>query len=102
MAIKNQEIIMSSPTVTDEKPKRPAKKKAESQEKAPAEIRAKSALKTSAAGSKDKASSTKSSRKPSHEEISWLAHRFFEQRGSQHGCHEQDWLRAELELTANS
>jgi Protein of unknown function (DUF2934) len=101
MAITNQEIIMSSPTVTEKKPKKPAKKKAEAQEKAPAAIGAKSALKPSTVKSEDKASSTKSSRKPSHEEISWLAHRFFEQRGSQHGWHEQDWLRAELELTAN-
>jgi hypothetical protein len=42
----------------------------------------------------------KVNREPSHEEVSSLAHRFFEQRGRQHGSHEQDWFRAEQELAA--
>jgi hypothetical protein len=33
-----------------------------------------------------------------HEEISQLAHRFWAERGHQHGNPEQDWLRAEQEL----
>ena len=34
----------------------------------------------------------------SHEEVAMLAHRFFAERGYQHGYHEEDWLRAEQEL----
>jgi hypothetical protein len=34
----------------------------------------------------------------SHEQIAALAHRFWTDRGGQHGHHEEDWLRAEQEL----
>ena len=34
----------------------------------------------------------------SHEEIARLAHRYWAERGHQHGHHEEDWLRAEREL----
>lgn len=34
----------------------------------------------------------------SHEEIARLAHRFWIERGRQHGHHQEDWLRAEREL----
>jgi len=34
----------------------------------------------------------------SHEEIAKLAHRYWAERGGQHGHHEEDWLRAEREL----
>jgi Protein of unknown function (DUF2934) len=34
----------------------------------------------------------------SHEEIARLAHRFWIERGHQHGHHEEDWLRAEQQL----
>jgi len=34
----------------------------------------------------------------SHEQIAQLAHRFWAERGHQHGHHEDDWLRAEQEL----
>lgn len=34
----------------------------------------------------------------SHDEIAKLAHRYFIERGHQHGHHEEDWLRAEREL----
>jgi hypothetical protein len=34
----------------------------------------------------------------SHEEIARLAHRYWAERGGQHGHHEEDWLRAEREL----
>jgi hypothetical protein len=33
-----------------------------------------------------------------HEDISKLAHRFWAERGHQHGTPEQDWHRAEQEL----
>jgi hypothetical protein len=34
----------------------------------------------------------------SHEQIAKLAHRYWAERGHQHGHHEEDWLRAEQEL----
>ncbi len=34
----------------------------------------------------------------SREEIARLAHRFWAERGHQHGHHEEDWFRAEQEL----
>ena len=34
----------------------------------------------------------------SHEEIARLAHRFWAERGRQHGHDAEDWLRAEQEL----
>jgi hypothetical protein len=34
----------------------------------------------------------------SHDEIAMLAHRFWVERGGQHGRHEDDWIRAEREL----
>jgi len=33
-----------------------------------------------------------------HEEIAKLAHRYWAERGGQHGSHIEDWLRAEREL----
>jgi len=35
---------------------------------------------------------------PSPEEIARLAHKYWAERGFQHGAAEQDWLRAEREL----
>jgi hypothetical protein len=35
---------------------------------------------------------------PTREQIAQLAHRFWAERGRQHGSAEQDWLRAEQEL----
>ena len=34
----------------------------------------------------------------SHEQVAVLAHRFWGERGHQHGHHVDDWLRAEQEL----
>jgi hypothetical protein len=34
----------------------------------------------------------------SHEQVAMLAHKFWTERGYQHGHHEEDWLRAEQEL----
>ena len=34
----------------------------------------------------------------SQEQIAELAHRYWAERGHQHGHHEEDWLRAEREL----
>ena len=35
---------------------------------------------------------------PTYEEISALAHHYWQQRGGHHGSDAQDWLRAEKEL----
>jgi hypothetical protein len=36
--------------------------------------------------------------KPSFEQVAQLAHRYWAERGHQHGHHVEDWLRAEQEL----
>lgn len=33
-----------------------------------------------------------------HDQIATLAHRYWNERGQQHGHHEEDWYRAEEEL----
>ena len=35
---------------------------------------------------------------PTHAEISHLAHQYWQERGHNHGSHEDDWVRAEREL----
>ena len=35
-----------------------------------------------------------------HEQVARLAHRFYTERGSEHGHDKEDWLRAESELRA--
>jgi hypothetical protein len=45
-----------------------------------------------------KATATVTSIGPSPEEIARLAHKYWAERGFQHGAAEQDWLRAEQEL----
>lgn len=45
-----------------------------------------------------KAAATVTSIGPSPEEIARLAHKYWAERGFQHGAAEQDWLRAEREL----
>jgi hypothetical protein len=35
---------------------------------------------------------------PSQEQVAALAHKYWSERGHQHGYHEQDWFRAEQEL----
>jgi hypothetical protein len=53
--------------------------------------------KTTAANSK-KVTATVTSIGPSPEEIARLAHKYWAERGFQHGHADQDWLRAEREL----
>jgi hypothetical protein len=67
--------------------------------KAPAKPR-KAAAKTAPAVEESKPAlvKTEAKREVTHEEISKLAHRFWAERGHQHGSPEQDWLRAEQEL----
>jgi Protein of unknown function (DUF2934) len=45
-----------------------------------------------------KTTPTMTAMRVSHEEIARLAHRYWAERGHQHGHHVEDWLRAEREL----
>jgi len=36
--------------------------------------------------------------RPSHDQVAQLAHRYWNERGQQHGHHVEDWLRAEHDL----
>jgi hypothetical protein len=36
---------------------------------------------------------------PSQEQVAKLAHHYWEQRGHEHGAHDDDWLRAEKDLS---
>ena len=38
----------------------------------------------------------------SHEQVAELAHRFWDERGHEHGHHEEDWFRAEQLLRGNA
>jgi hypothetical protein len=94
-------MIVSANTTEKKRKKATTKKKVSVEEKSPVAataIQAKSAPRSASAKSGNEAPSSKTNRMPSHEEVSSLAHRFFEQRGRQHGSHEQDWFRAEQEL----
>jgi hypothetical protein len=46
-----------------------------------------------------KATTTAKKAAPTHEEIAKLAHHYFSQRGYEHGSHDDDWARAEKELS---
>jgi len=45
---------------------------------------------------------TKSGMTVSDQQVAELAHRFWNERGRQHGHHEEDWLRAEQALRASA
>ncbi|MDR3737470.1 MAG: DUF2934 domain-containing protein [Terracidiphilus sp.] len=87
---------------TPRKPRTTAKTKAE----AAAPAAAKPATKKKAVPKGPKAAKAtvtpirKSAAKPkvTRDEIAALAHRFWLERGGQHGHHEEDWLRAEQTL----
>jgi hypothetical protein len=72
--------------------------------KAPAKPRKTAAKKTTAAPVTDTAltngaaHSNVTEMKPSHDQVAKLAHRYWAERGGQHGHHVEDWLRAEHEL----
>jgi hypothetical protein len=51
-----------------------------------------------ATATKTKAARSKVTMMVSQEQIAALAHRYWTERGQQHGHHEEDWLRAEHEL----
>ena len=86
-------------SVEMEKKRKTAVKKAGTGETKPKVVRA-----AAAKGANAKAATPESSRVkqwPTREEIASLAHRYYEERGWQHGFHEQDWYRAEQELMAS-
>ncbi len=73
-------------------PKKAAAKKAE-----PKAIAAKPAKATKTVKA-PKAKATVTPISISHDQIAQLAHRYWAERGRQHGHHEEDWYRAEREL----
>lgn len=83
------------------------KKSTESSAKPAAKSATKSAATKSAAKAPAKKSATSASgaegkKAPTHEEISRLAHQYWQERGHRHGSHEEDWHRAEQELKSRS
>ncbi len=71
--------------------------------KAPARPRKTAAKKTAAAQEtaahpNGTAHSNVTEIRPSHDQVAQLAHRYWAERGHQHGHHVEDWLRAEQEL----
>jgi len=71
--------------------------------KAPAKPRKTAAKKTAApatdtALTNGAAHSNLTEMKPSYDQVAMLAHRYWAERGGQHGHHVDDWLRAEQEL----
>jgi hypothetical protein len=65
--------------------------------KAPAKPRKTAAKKTTAA-TNGAVHSNVTEMKASHDQVALLAHRYWAERGHQHGHHVDDWLRAEHEL----
>jgi hypothetical protein len=74
-------------------------KKGSSKPKAPAKPR-KTAAKKSA--TENGAPSNVTEIRFSHDQVAQLAHRFWAERGHQHGHHLEDWFRAEQELRARA
>jgi hypothetical protein len=66
--------------------------------KAPAKPKTTTTEAKSATTKAKKTTATVTSIGPSPEEIARLAHKYWAERGFQHGAAEQDWLRAEQEL----
>jgi hypothetical protein len=90
---------MSEETTEKKSRKTPARKAAAPK----SEGKAKAAPKVRTAKAKEPAAERANVKQwPSHEQIAMLAHRYYEERGWQHGFHEEDWLRAEQELLAAS
>ena len=75
-----------------------SKAKATGKAKAPATAAGKKTATRNAASATNGAPSNVREMKLSHEQVARLAHRFWAERGHQHGRHEDDWFRAEQEL----
>lgn len=92
-----------SPAIKPTQPgiKAVADRKKPAAEKAPAPKKATAAKKAPAVSKSKKAVGTTSKihlLPATHEQIALLAHRYWTERGFQHGSHEEDWYRAEQEL----
>ena len=93
-------------TTPTRKPTQPAaktvaEKKSATAKKAPAPKKSIAAKKAPAVSKSKKAAnfSKKIHLLPAtHEQVALLAHRYWTERGYQHGRHEEDWYRAEQEL----
>jgi Protein of unknown function (DUF2934) len=83
-------------------------KKASAKPKAPAKPRKTAASKKAAAENGTHSASTNGApnnvtqMKLSHDQVAQLAHRYWAERGHKHGHHEEDWLRAEQELSSKA
>jgi DUF2934 family protein len=69
--------------------------------KAPAKPRKTAAKKTSTLSNVTEitvSANGSSGKQLSHEQVALLAHRYWAERGHQHGHHVEDWFRAEQEL----
>jgi hypothetical protein len=78
-------------------------KKASAKPKAPAKPRKTAAAKEAAVENGVRAASNGAptnvtQMKLPHDQVAQLAHRYWAERGHQHGHHEEDWYRAEQEL----
>ena len=79
-----------------EEKKAPAKAAKTTAKKTPAKTPAKTAAKKTAVKKTPAKAAAKPA--PTYEEISALAHHYWQQRGGHHGSDAADWLRAEKEL----
>ena len=75
-----------------------SKPKATAKAKTPVESSSKKTAATNAAAKTKGVPSNVTEMKLSREQIAQLAHRYWIERGHQHGHHEEDWYRAEQEL----
>jgi hypothetical protein len=75
-----------------------SKPKANSKAKAPTKSSSKKVAETNGAAKSNGVPSNLTEMKLSREQIAQLAHRYWIERGHQHGHHEEDWFRAEQEL----
>ena len=73
-------------------------KKASTKSKAPAKSAKTTAATNGAASKTNGTASNVTEIWASHDQIAMLAHKYWAERGRQHGHHEEDWYRAEQEL----
>lgn len=100
-AVKKTNTAANQTGVESSESKKPATKK----KAAVVEMSANGAAPKKAATQKKAVAATRNATEPkvtqmhvSHDDIARLAHRYWMERGGQHGSHAEDWLRAEREL----
>ena len=77
-----------------------AKKTAAKSADAPMPAAKKAAAKQAPAGKPEATKLPGKKKPPSPSEIAALAHKYWQERGGQHGSHNDDWLRAEKALNS--